>query len=58
MLFAIAAKLNLDILQYDVKTAFLHGTMDIDDVYVKQPDGFQVKGKEHYVYHLKKTYMV
>jgi hypothetical protein len=55
MLLAIAASKDLDILQYDVKTAFLHGEIDVDDIYVKQPEGYVVKGKEHWVYRLKKS---
>ena len=35
-LFAIAAALDLDIEQMDVKTAFLYGDID-EEVYVEQP---------------------
>jgi hypothetical protein len=38
-LFAIAAALDLEIEQMDVKTAFLYGTLD-EDIYVEQPHGF------------------
>ncbi|CCE29311.1 uncharacterized protein CPUR_03004 [Claviceps purpurea 20.1] len=38
-LFAIAAALNLELHQMDVKTAFLYGLID-DLVYVEQPEGF------------------
>ena len=37
----------------DVKSTFLNG--EIHEVYVKQPKGFEVKGKEHMVYKLYKV---
>jgi len=37
----------------DVKTAFLNG--DLVEVYVAQPDGYAVKGKEQMVYKLSKA---
>jgi hypothetical protein len=55
MLLAIAASKGLDVLQYDVKTAFLHGDIDVDDIYVEQPEGYIVEGKEDWVYRLKKS---
>lgn len=39
-LFAIAAALDLDIDQMDVKTAFLYGAIQ-EEVYVEQPHGFK-----------------
>jgi hypothetical protein len=38
-LFAIAASLDLEIEQMDVKTAFLYGLVE-EDIYVQQPTGF------------------
>nr|GEW90380.1 retrovirus-related Pol polyprotein from transposon TNT 1-94 [Tanacetum cinerariifolium] len=38
----------LEVEQMDVKTAFLHGDLD-KEIYMEQPEGFQVKGKEDYV---------
>jgi hypothetical protein len=38
-LFAMAAALDFDIEQMDVKTAFLYGNVD-EEIYVEQPEGF------------------
>lgn len=40
--------------QLDVKTAFLHGDLD-EDIYMVQPEGFQVTGKENMVCKLIKS---
>ena len=53
MLAKVAAK-DLEILQLDVKTAFLYGTLD-EEIYVVQPEGFVVKGKETKVCRLLKS---
>ena len=37
-----------------MKTAFLHGDLE-EDIYMVQPEGFEVKGKEHLVCKLKKS---
>jgi len=39
VLFAMAAQMNWEIEQMDVKTAFLYGTLD-EDVYVEMPTGY------------------
>lgn len=39
-LFAIAAAMDYEIEQMDVKTAFLYGNVD-DQVYVEQPTGYE-----------------
>lgn len=51
---ALAAQLELQVFQLDVKTAFLNGELE-EYVYVKQPQGFETKGKEEKVYKLHKA---
>jgi hypothetical protein len=53
-LLLLAARDGADIRQFDVTTAFLHAVLD-EDVYVAQPEGHVVKGKEDYVYKLDKA---
>ena len=38
----------------DVKTAFLYGELD-EELFMEQPEGFEKKGQEHKVFHLKKA---
>lgn len=54
ILLSIASKRKLKVYQYDVKTAFLNGVIK-ETIYMKQPPGFIVKGKEDYVCLLKKS---
>ncbi|GJX10354.1 putative RNA-directed DNA polymerase [Tanacetum coccineum] len=54
VVIGLAASLDLEVEQMDVKTAFLHGDLD-KEIYMEQPEGFQVKGKEDYVCRLQKS---
>ena len=54
LVLAIVAAENLHLEQLDVKTAFLHGDLE-EDIYMHQPQGFSVKGKENLVCKLKKS---
>lgn len=54
LLFALAAELNLKIDHMDVITAFLNGEL-LEKVYMKQPKGFEEKGKENHVCLLNKA---
>lgn len=54
LIIAVAAQRNWEIHHLDVKSAFLNGDLS-EEVYVSQPEGFVVKGKEHKVYKLSKA---
>lgn len=45
---------NLELEQMDVKTAFLHGHLE-ENIYMSQPEGHVVLGKEHMVCLLKRS---
>ena len=51
---ALVAYYDLELHQMDVKTAFLNEDLD-ENVYVAQPKGFIVKGKERMGCRLKKS---
>lgn len=53
-ILAIAAKRGWIVHHLDVKTAFLNGDLK-EEVYVKQPEGFIIRGKENKVYRLRKA---
>jgi hypothetical protein len=44
---------DLHLEQLDVKTTFLHGDLE-EEIYMQQPHGYEVKGKENLVCRLKK----
>lgn len=46
--------MNLELQQFDVKIAFLHGELE-EEIYRSQPVGFILQGKENYVCKLKKS---
>ncbi|KAK1650019.1 hypothetical protein QYE76_067824 [Lolium multiflorum] len=54
IVMALVAHFDLELHQMDVKTAFLNGDLD-EDVYMTQPEGFVVEGKEHLACRLKKS---
>ncbi len=54
ILLAMAARNNWDVLHMDVKTAFLNAPVD-EKIYVQQPQGFVVRGKEGWVLELLKS---
>jgi hypothetical protein len=54
LILALAANRGWQVHHLDVKTAFLNGELK-EEVYVSQPDGFQVKGKEKHVLKLSKA---
>ncbi|KAJ0500497.1 putative RNA-directed DNA polymerase [Helianthus annuus] len=54
LLLAMAAKERWLVHHLDVKSAFLNGDLK-EEVYVQQPAGFEIKGKETQVYRLNKA---
>ncbi|CAL1392755.1 unnamed protein product [Linum trigynum] len=50
----LAASLDLEVEQMDVKTAFVHGDLE-EEIYMEQPEGFKKKNKEGYVCRLRKS---
>jgi hypothetical protein len=51
-LLALASR-DFDIMQFDVTSAYLHGTLK-EELYLEQPDGYTTPGKETWVWRLKK----
>ena len=43
MLLSIAARFDLELIQYDVSNAFVHATLD-REVYMRQPTGYRKPG--------------
>jgi hypothetical protein len=54
IIMALVAHYDLELHQMDVKTAFLNEDL-LENVYMTQPKGFAMKGKEHMGCHLKKS---
>ncbi|KAM2677793.1 hypothetical protein EV1_004297 [Malus domestica] len=53
-LIALAAQKGWKLFQLDVKSAFLNGILE-EEVYIEQPEGFEVKNACHKVYKLRKA---
>jgi hypothetical protein len=53
-IIALAAKMKWKLHQMDVKTAFLNGVIE-EEVYIKQPQGFEVEDRKSHVCRLKKA---
>ena len=54
LLLSLTATFDLEVDKMDVKTMFLHGDLD-EEIYMKQLEGFTVKGKKDLVCKLKKS---
>ena len=50
---ALAAIRDLGVIQFDITSAYLHGTLK-EKVYMEQPEGYVAPGKEYWVWGLKK----
>ena len=54
LLLVFVSHEDLELNHLDVKTTFLHGELD-EEIYMQQPKGFIVSGKEDYMCLLKKS---
>jgi len=54
LLLAVAALEDLDIQSIDIKTAYLYSDLD-EKIYMEQPEGFKLPGKENKVWRLCKA---
>eukprot|EP00253_Pinus_taeda_P007561 PITA_07561 len=54
LILSIVATFDFEVEQMDVKTTFLHRDLE-KEIYMKQPEGFVVKGKKELVCKLKKS---
>jgi hypothetical protein len=54
VLMSLASTFDLEIEKMDMKTTFLHGDLE-DEIYMKQPEGFVVKGKKYLVCKIKRS---
>ncbi|KAH9148766.1 hypothetical protein AeRB84_007995 [Aphanomyces euteiches] len=54
LLCALVATLDLETAQLDVKATFLNGDLD-EDIYMEQPERYQVEGKTHLMCKLNKS---
>ncbi|KAL9265744.1 Retrovirus-related Pol polyprotein from transposon RE2-like protein, partial [Drosera capensis] len=54
VVLALAANRSWEVHHMDVKSAFLNGELE-EEVYVTQPEGFEVQGQKHLVYRLSKA---
>jgi ATP-binding cassette subfamily B (MDR/TAP) protein 1 len=52
-LLGVIALKDLELVQLDIKTAFLHGDLD-EEIYMEQPQGFASPGREHLICQLWK----
>ena len=53
-IIALATKMKWKLHQMDVKTTFLNDVIE-EEVYIEQPQGFEVEGRKSHVCRLKKT---
>jgi hypothetical protein len=53
-ILSLVAVEDLHLEQLDVKPTFLHGDLE-EEIYMQQPQGYEVKGKENLVCRLKKS---
>ena len=56
LLLFVASSFDFEVEQMDVKKTFLHGDLE-EEIYMKQPKGFSVKGKKELECKLKSLCM-
>ena len=54
LLLSVVVTFDFEVEQIDVKTSFLHEDLE-EEIYMKQPKGFALKGKKELVCKLKKS---
>jgi hypothetical protein len=54
LILSYACSKNIKVYQMDVKLAFLNGELE-EEVYIENPEGFQLSEKENYVCRMKKA---
>jgi hypothetical protein len=54
LILAYVISKHIKVYQMDVKSTFLNGELE-EEVYMEQPDGFQVQEAKNHVYRLKKA---
>ena len=54
LILAIVARMDLELHQMDIKTAFLNGNLD-KEIYMDQPLGFELKGHKRKACKLKRS---
>ena len=54
ILLALVVEYELELARLDVKTTFLHGDLE-EEIYMTQPYGFKVAGKENRMCRLSKS---
>lgn len=54
LILSIASQANYNAIHLDVKTAFLYGKLE-ETIFMKQPPGFELEGKEDQVCHLQRS---
>ena len=54
LLLSVAAAFDFEVEQMEVKTTFLHRDLE-EEIYMKQLEGFAVKGKKEHICKLKKS---
>jgi hypothetical protein len=55
MFLAFSSYKKFKVYQMDVESAFLNGNLE-EEVYIEQPDGFQITNKRYYVCKLNKAH--